>query len=179
MARIVEEAFYNGALQKLERLGLRGLIDEIRSVLTGFPLLVQETTDSNGGAALRKLIDQGFESAGGWTKKVTGDVDWTKCHTVNGTQVCVGVEVQVSARSDLLVMDIVHLRDAIEAGLIDVAVLVIPSDRLSNFLTDRAPSMSDAKRHVGHAKADDLPLILMAVEHDGPGQALVKQKKRH
>jgi hypothetical protein len=76
------------------------------------------------------------------------------------------------------VMDIVHLRRAIEAGMIDVGILVVPSDKLSNFLTDRAPCMSDAKRHVGHAKAEDLPLILMALEHDGAGPALAKQKKR-
>lgn len=177
MPKIVEEATYNGAVQKVERLGVSELLDEVRSVLTGFQLLVQETQDSNGGAAVRRLIDQRFDDAGGWTKKTSGDVDWTKCHIVNGTRVCVGVEIQVSARSDLIVMDIVHLRNAIESGQIDIGILVVPSDRLSYFLTDRAPCMSDAKRHVGHAKAADLPLVLMALEHDGPGPALPKQKK--
>jgi hypothetical protein len=38
--------------------------------------------------------------------------------------------------------------------------------------------MADAKRHVVEAKVEDLPLILMAVEHDGPGPALAKQFKR-
>ena len=178
MPRIVEEAAYNGVVQKVERLGLASLVDELRAVLTGFQLLVMESQDSNGGAAVRRLIDERFDRVGGWTKKQTGDVDWTKCYIVNGTRVCVGVEIQVSARSDLIVMDIVHLRRAIEAGLIDVGVLVVPSDRLSNFLTDRAPCMSDAKRHVGHAKAEDLPLMLFAIEHDGPGPPLAKQKKR-
>jgi hypothetical protein len=46
---------------------------------------------------------------GGWAKKVTGGIDWLKCHTVNGTRVCIGLEVQVSARSDLLVVDMIHL----------------------------------------------------------------------
>ena len=178
MPKIVEEATYNGVLQKVKRLGLSALVNELRAVLTGFQMLVQETQDSNGGAAVRRLIDERFEQSGGWTKKQTGDVDWTKCHIVNGTRVCVGVEIQVSARSDLIVMDIVHLRRAIEAGMIDVGILVVPSDRLSNFLTDRAPCMSDAKRHVGHAKAEDLPLILIAIEHDGAGPALAKQKKK-
>ena len=178
MPKIIEEAAYNGVSQKVERLGLSTLLAELRAVLTGFQLLVKENQDSNGGAGVRKLIDERFDRVGGWTKKQTGDVDWTKCHIVNGTRVCIGVEVQVSARSDLIVMDIVHLRRAIEAGLIDVGVLVVPSDRLSNFLTDRAPCMSDAKRHVGHAKAEDLPLILIAIEHDGAGPALAKQKKR-
>jgi hypothetical protein len=178
MPKIVEEAAYDGVMQKTERLGLAPLIDELRNVLSGFQLLVKEAQDSNGGAAVRRLIDERFDKVGGWVKKQTGDVDWTKCHIVNGTRVCVGVEVQVSARSDLIVMDIVHLRRAIEVGMIDVGILVVPSDKLSNFLTDRAPCMSDAKRHVGHAKAEDLPLILMAMEHDGAGPALAKQKKR-
>jgi hypothetical protein len=178
MPKIVEEAAYNGVVRKIERLGLGALVDELRAVLIGFELLVQETQDSNGGAAVRRFIDERFDSVGGWTKKQTGDVDWTKCYITNGTRVCVGVEVQVSARSDLIVMDIVHLRRAVDAGLIDIAILVVPSDRLSHFLTDRAPCMSDAKRHVGHAKAEDLPLIVMAIEHDGAGPPLAKQKKR-
>jgi len=90
----------------------------------------------------------------------------------------VGVEVQCSARSDLLNRDIVHLRQAIVAGEIDVGILVVPTDRLSRFLPDRAPSMSDAKRHVVEAYAGELPLLLIAFEHDGPGEALAKQRRR-
>jgi hypothetical protein len=178
MPRIVEEKDFNGVLRKIERLGLTPLVDELRDVLTNFRLEVMERVDSNGGAALRVLIDDRFRAVGGWTQKQTGDVDWTKCHIVNGTRVCLGIEIQVSARSDLLVMDIVHLRKAIEEGVIDVGILVVPSDRLSTFMTDRAPCMSDAVRHVGHAKAQDLPLLLVAIEHDGPGAALIKRKKR-
>jgi len=70
------------------------------------------------------------------------------------------------------------LRKAINKGLIDVGVLVVPSDRLGGFLTDRAPKMADAKRHVEAARVEDLPLILIALEHDGPGPPLAKQKKR-
>ena len=69
-------------------------------------------------------------------------------------------------------------REAITDGKIDVAVLVVPSDRLGVFLTDRGPKMADAKRHVREARADDLPLLLIALEHDGPGPALAKQAKR-
>ena len=105
MPQIVEEIYYNGAKERIERLGLGPLIDEIRSAVTDFPLLVKEQVDANGGAAVRKLIDKQFDSLGGWTKRVSGDIDWIKCKIVNGTRVCVGVEVQVSARSDLLVMD--------------------------------------------------------------------------
>jgi hypothetical protein len=153
-------------------------VDEVRSIITGFPLHVKEERDANGGAAVRKLLDSRFERAGGWTKTQTGGIDWVKCRTVNGVRVCVGVEVQLSARSDLVVMDVIHLRGAFVDGHIDLGVLVVPSDELSVFLTDRGPSISDAKRHVQAARAEDLPLLLIALQHDGPGPALAKQKKR-
>ncbi len=59
-----------------------------------------------------------------------------------------------------------------------LSVLVVPSDRLGVFLTDRGPRMTDAKRHVAEARAEDLPLILIAIDHDGPGPALQKQPKK-
>ena len=108
----------------------------------------------------------------------TGFVDWTKCKTINGTRVCIGVEVQFSARSDLLAIDIHHLRRALNAGEIDVGILVVPDDTLAVFLTDRGPKMSDAKRHVEEARAQDLPLVLIALRHDGPGPPLAKQAKK-
>jgi hypothetical protein len=40
------------------------------------------------------------------------------------------VEIQFSARSDLVVIDLIHLRKAIVQGKIDIGVLVVPSDRL-------------------------------------------------
>ncbi len=139
---------------------------------------MKEARDANGGAAIRKLVDIQFEKAGGWAKKQTGDVDWMKCKIVNGTRVCIGVEIQFSARSDLLVVDLIHLRKAIRRGLIDVGLLVVPCDELAVFMTDRGPSMADAKRHVEEARVEDLPLILIAIRHDGAGPLLAKQAKR-
>lgn len=178
MPTIVEEKVYDGALERITRLGLHALVNEVRSICTSFRLLVKEQRDANGGAAVRRVIDAGFGQATGWTKSQTGDVDWVKCHVVNGTRVCLGVEVQFSARSDLLVIDVIHLRKALVRGSIDVGILLVPSDRLSVFLTDRGPSVSDAKRHITEARADDLPLLLIALEHDGPGPSLAKQVKR-
>jgi hypothetical protein len=174
----LEEIAYDGFYEKTKRLGLEGVLDETRQILSDFTLLVLEKKDSNGGAALRELIDERFMAASGWKKKQTGDVDWTKCHRANGTEVCLGVEVQMSARSDMLVMDIHHLRTGMTEGRIDVGVLAIPSDVLGSFLTDRAPCLSDAKRHVEMAKASDLPLLLVGLTHDGPGDALLKRYKR-
>ena len=177
MPRIVEEHPYDGVLERMDRLGLGSLLDELRAILQGFTLRLREERDANGGAAVRKLIDAQFEHAEGWTKKHTADVDWTKCLTVNGTRVCLGVEIQFSARSDLVVIDLIHLRKALTDGKIDAAVLVVPSDRLGVFLTDRGPRIADAKRHVREARVDDLPLLAMGLEHDGPGPALAKQVK--
>jgi hypothetical protein len=178
MPKIIEERPYNGALEKVDRLGLESLLAELRSLLAGFQLRVLEEKDSNGGGTLREILDARFAEAEGWTKTQTGGVDWAKCRITDGTSVCVGVEIQVSARSDLLIMDIVHLRGDITEGKIDVGFLVVPSDRLAAFLTDRAPAFSDALRHVEQARATDLPLIVVALEHDGPGPALPKRRKR-
>lgn len=174
----LEEVAYNGFYDKTKRLGLSSLLDEVRALLRDFDLRVEERKDANGGAKLRELIDARFKAADGWTKIQSGGIDWTKCHRVNGTEVCLGVEIQVSARSDMLVMDVHHLRLAIIEGRIDVAVLAVPSDRLGPFLTDRAPSLSDAKRHVDVARATDLPLLLIGITHDGPGEKLPKRTKR-
>lgn len=133
MPRIDEEQPYNGALERIERLGLQPLIEELRQILTGFSLLVRETVDANGGVAVRRLIDEEFRRVGGWGGRTSGGIDWQKCLMINGVCVCIGVEIQFSARSDLLVIDIIHLRQAITAGEIDVGILVVPNDRLSRF----------------------------------------------
>jgi hypothetical protein len=54
MPKISEEVFYDGAKEKLERLGLGPLFEEIRSMVTRFSLRVKEEKDANGGAAVRK-----------------------------------------------------------------------------------------------------------------------------
>ncbi len=178
MPTIVEELSYDGASERIIRLGLTPLIDEIRTLITGFDLRVEERRDANGGAHVRKLLDARFGDVGGWEKKVTGDVDWTKCQQINGTRVCVGVELQISGRSDLIIVDLVHLRKRVISGQLDVGVLVVPSDRLGVFMTDRGPKMADAKRLAREARVEDWPLLIIAFEHDGAGPALPKQAKR-
>lgn len=178
MPKITDEDNYGAALQKIERLGLQPLYEELKEILTGFTLLVKEAKDANGGAALRKIVDERFTQAGGWTKKVSGDIDWTKCRTVNGTRVCIGVELQFSARSDLIIIDVVHLRHGLTGGALDVGVLVVPNNRLGPYLTDRGPRIADARRLMKEGRTEDLPLIIIGLEHDGPGSPLPKQLKR-
>jgi hypothetical protein len=178
MPILQKEVFYNGAERKIERLGLEDLVQQVRDALSGFRLELLEVRNANGGAVVREMVDQAIASVGGWTNRVSGDVDWRKCRETDGVKLCVGVEVQISARSDLLVIDVIHLRNALEKGDIDVAVIVVPSDRLATFLPSRAPSLSDARRHVVDARADSLPILLMPFEHDGPGEALPKKRTR-
>jgi hypothetical protein len=178
MPRIIEEAPYGGAYERLDRLGLKSVLDEARAAVTEFQLLVKEEKDANGGAAVRKMIDARFARMKGWQKGRSGDIDWSKCKIVNGTRVCLGVEIQFSARSDLMIIDVSHLRQAIASGKIDVGAIVTPGDRLAHFLTDRGPSISAGKRHVHEARAEDLPIVLIAIEHDGAGPPLAKQEKR-
>jgi hypothetical protein len=178
MPTIIDQTSFGGAKERIARLGLQSLWQELEGVLTGFELRVEEKRDANGAAEIRTIFDERFRLAGGWTKKQTGAVDWTKCHVVNGTSVCLGVEIQFSGRSDLVIVDIVHLREELTTGRIDVGILAVPSNRLAVFLTDRVARYSDAVRAVDRARAQDLPLIILAVEHDGPGETLAKRRTR-
>lgn len=141
--------------------------------------LIEERKDANGTAGLREIIDDRFRTAGGWVQKKSGGVDWIKRQAINGRprHICIGVEVQVSGRSDVMSVDLIHLRSELLQGQIDVAVLIVPSDRLGYFLTDRVAKLSEAKRHIEMARADDMPFVLIAIEHDGPGPALKKQPR--
>lgn len=97
---------------------------------------------------------------------------------MNGTRVCIGVEVQFSGRSDSgIIMDLHHLREAITSGLIDVGVLVVANATMAGFLTDRTPQLKDAERHIRHG-FELFPLLILAVQHDGPGPALSKRVTR-
>ena len=178
MPRIVEQESYGGAERRITRLGLATLWKELEEILTGFDLRVKEEKDANGGAAVRRILDQRLKQTGGWQFKQVGEVDWTKCIKTGRAHVCVGVEIQFSARSDLMIVDIDHLRLAITAGEIDIGVLTVPSNRLGPFLTDRVGRFDDGRRAVQRARASDLPILVLGLEHDGPGPPLPKQKTR-
>jgi hypothetical protein len=70
------------------------------------------------------------------------------------------------------------LRKAIIEGKMDLGILVVPGNKLGNFLTDRAPTLADAKRLIVDTRADDLPLLLISLEHDGAGPPLPKKRTR-
>lgn len=169
---ISETRDYNGFAEKAHRLGLDGLVAEATATITGFTLLIEESPLANGTQGLRRIIDEGFATLGGWIKKPVGGIDWTKR---NDRGASVGVEVQVSGRSDMLAVDVLHLSAELVAGRIDVGVIIVPDDRLSRFLTDRTPNFRTAIKHVAH-RASDLPIRVLAFRHDGVGEALAKMR---
>lgn len=170
MPIISETRDYNGFVAKVARLGLDGLVAEAESTVTGFSLLVEERKYANGTQGLRQTIDAAFEAIGGWTCVKSGGIDWTK-GTGGGAKV--GVEVQVSGRSDLLAIDVIHLSQSLTEGELDAGIIIVPDDRLSYFLTDRTPNFRTAVKHV-QKWARELPIRVLAFHHDGTGPALDK-----
>lgn len=175
--KIVQEIAYNGAEQRIERLNLRPLVEEVRTILKTSKVKLKEERHANSGGVLRKRLDEGFEQQGGWSRRAAGGSDWKKSVEIDGVTVCVEVEIQVSARSDLVVIDIYHLRRSIQSGEIDLGVLIVPTDRLTPFLKSRQPSLRETQRAIEETDAHRIPLLLMAIEHDGSGPPLQEPKR--
>lgn len=180
MAKIKSVQAYDGAENKMQRLGLRPLFDEVKALVESTKILLKEqkregSKSFNGAAAIRELLDTTFHETKTWEPKKSGDVDWSKCKVVNGTRVCIGVEIQVSARSELLYKDVLHLKSRLVSGDIDLGIIVVPSDHLQSFLPDRTPSASYAKKVIREQDAGRLPIVLIEIEHDGPGPSLGKK----
>ena len=172
MPIISEIRDYNGFSTKVTRLRLKALVGEATSAITGFQLLVAEERQANGTKWIRQQIDQQFTEVPGWVKIASGGIDWTKTNKKGAT---VGVEVQVSGRSDMLAVDIMHLKEELVRGKIDIGIVAVPDDTLSKFLTDRTPNLATALKHVEH-RASDLPIRVLAFKHDGVGPALEKMR---
>ena len=172
MPTITHRESFNGFDAKVDRLKLRPLTDEIEHAVTAFELRIAETKHANGTRQIRRLIDAGFLACGGWEKLTVGGIDWKK---TNAQHLTLGVEVQVSGRSDLLAVDLLHLREELTNGTVDAGVIVVPDDFLSRFLTDRTPNLRTALRHI-QGENRELPVQVLAFRHDGPGPALAKMR---
>ena len=170
MPRISDRVSFNGFDAQVKRLGLQPLLNEVEDVVTGFALLVAEERHANGTKGLRQQIDAGFAAVSGWEKTASGGVDWSKTDA-NGRRL--GVEVQVSGRSDMVAVDLLHLQAAMVGGALDAGVLVVPDDALSPFLTDRTPNLATAIKHI-QSTAPNATLQVIAFRHDGIGPALPK-----
>lgn len=125
---------------------------------------------ANSAGVVRELIDAKFAEYDEWVKSTSGDIDWVKRFRYNQTIVSrIGVEIQVSGRSDLLARDIVHIRNNLQKSIIDVGVIVVPGDEFEYLLTDRVANFSYAIRYVEQElhEAQSYPIVLIGIEHDG------------
>jgi hypothetical protein len=180
MPNVAEHIFFGGAQQKLDRLGMKGLWNELEDVLTGFRARLSKHDNRDAGIVLRRLLDNRFRSLSNWNENQGEGVNWIRCHSVKGTRVCLGVEIQfsVSVQSDLLLVDLQHLYDEIVAGRIDVGVMVVPSTKLALSLTDDVATYREAVRSIQRVRASHYPVAVLALEHGGPGPALTKRRTR-
>lgn len=179
--KITEIKFYDGSREKICHLGLSSLFLEVQEILFSTKVELLEEKDANGAAEVRKMIDVSFEKVNGWSKITSGGIDWKKLIRYNRTfDAVIGVEVQVSSRSDLLIRDIIHLRNNIQKGEIEVGIIVVPSNYMQLFLPDRTPSIKDAIKYVEQEfpEAMTYPIVLIGIEHDGVGDALKKMEKK-
>ena len=173
--------FYDGSCEKISRLGMSDMLFELLNMLMDTKIFLEEKKDANSGMVIRRKIDGMLEGAEDWVKMATGDLDWVKSKkTTLTTTIKMGVEIQISARSDLVIRDLVHMRENMKLGRVEVVVLVVPSDRMSKFLPDRSPSLSGTLRYIEKEfdEIQQFPLVLISVEHDGVGKPLPKQKRR-
>jgi hypothetical protein len=140
-----------------------------------------EEKAANSGAVVREALDKGFVDAKDWHPRKTGGIDWTKRLRYKESVLSrIGVEVQVSARSDLVVRDLVHLRNKLQDSELDVGVIIVPSDRMELYLPDRYQRFGKAIRYVEKEFREAMltPLVIIAIEHDGPARTPLEKKKR-
>ncbi|MEY2669369.1 MAG: hypothetical protein RJA59_2007 [Pseudomonadota bacterium] len=168
--KISKMKFYGGSREKVCRLGLAHIFLELQEILISADVRVLDKKQANSAGVVRETIDSRFRNYPDWVQSKSGNVDWVKRLRYNHTIVSrMGVEVQVSGRSDLLARDIVHIRNNLQDSHIDVGVIVVPSDDFEYRLTDRVANYSYAVRYVEEElrEAQTYPIVLMAVEHDG------------
>lgn len=177
--KISNMKFYGGSREKVCRLGLAQLFLELQDIIFSAEVKVLNEKQANSAGCVREIIDARFIAYQEWKHSASGGIDWVKRFRYNDTILSrLGVEVQVSGRSDLLARDIVHIRNSLHDSHIDVGVIVVPSDALEFFLTDRVANFSYAVRYVEQElrEAQSYPIILIGVEHDGfSGEALPKK----
>jgi hypothetical protein len=68
--------FFGGAQQKLDRLGLKGMWNELENVLTGFRTRLNKHDSRDSGIVLRRLLDNRFRSLRNWNENKGEGVDW-------------------------------------------------------------------------------------------------------
>jgi len=167
--KIVFRQEYDGAMERLDRLALRPLLAEVEQIITTPQVYLLESRNANSAKVVRQKLDEEFSKKEGWVQRRVGGIDWKKTSQQGEAELSIGVEIQVSARSDLVIRDLVHIGKSLRAGVVDVCIIVVPSDRMQTFLTDRTPNVSTTKNYIedDYKDAQDFPLLLWGIEHDG------------
>lgn len=186
--KITQILYYGGSREKVCRLGLSHLFLELLDILVSTPISILPQKQANSAGVVRERIDRAFEQTNEaisnpddqWKKNSSGDLDWIRRLKFNCSIVStLGVEIQVSGRSDLLARDIIHIRNALQDSRIDIGIIVVPSDAFEFFLTDRVANFTYARRYIETElrEAQSYPIILIAVEHDGETDEPLPKKK--
>jgi hypothetical protein len=178
--KITEIIYYNGARDKICRLGLSSLFLEVQQIILETKISVLKEKWKNSAAVIRENLDEAFTKIGGWKKSAVGDVDWEKTLRYNESVISrIGVEVQVSARSDLVIRDLVHLKNNLHDGKIDAGVIIVPSDVFAYYLTNRCPNLRETKKVIekDFPEAMTYPIIIMAIENDEFSDVALPKKK--
>lgn len=178
--KIAKMRFYGGAREKLCRLGLSHLFLEIQEIVINTSVHILEKKQGNSAGVVRELLDEQFQKAKEWTQKKSGGIDWVKRLRYNTSIISrIGVEIQVSGRSDLLARDFIHIRNELQDGILDAGVIIVPSDAFEFYLTDRVANFSYAVKYAEEElrEAQTYPIVIIAVEHDGFSDKALPKKK--
>ncbi|MCX6261257.1 MAG: hypothetical protein NTY95_10560 [Bacteroidia bacterium] len=131
--KISKILYYGGARAKICRLGLSHLFLELQDILLSTQIYILREKQKNSAGVVRERIDYSFECTNKditnnddkWIKSSSGDIDWKRRYRFNTSIVpWIGVEIQVSARSDLLARDIVHIRNSLQESRIDMDLVL-------------------------------------------------------
>ena len=164
------ERFFGGAKAKLNRLELGPTLAEVEQRLQKCVVLLTERDRKSNLVEFKRKLDDVIvieEAKGG---------KWIKTRAVSNVELRVEFRIRISSRREILYKDALHLRRRTESGDIDLGVIIVPSDNLRRCLPDRTPSSNYAARAISEMGADCSPIILIEIEHHGPGPAPTKRK---
>lgn len=164
MFRITERMTYDGADHRIQRLGLGPIWGELTEILTGFRVVLRKGVQCCRG--IEAEIDKRFRQRG-WISQLPSGINWAKSLDVNTAKVCLGVRVKMTKSADELLCDIAGIRDSIDLGFIDVAVLVVPADYFNWKSAAYTVRFNDALTAVERLAATTLPLVVLGLRSDG------------
>lgn len=176
--KISQTKFYAGSRDKLCRLGLAQPFIELQQMIFDTKIQLLRKRQAASTDQISELGER--LTPGSWRRNDSSRNSWIGQFRYNEEFLArLGVEIQVSSRSDLLIRDIVHLRNSLQEGIIDIGVIVVPTDEMQIFLPDRTPSYRDAIRYIEKEfkEATTFPIIIIGIEHDGLSDKALPKKK--